>query len=417
MSDPVTNVEIEDVLASIRRLVTEGDRTRPTPNRLSERPARPAQENGASADSSRFVLTPALRVSTPKDEPVVTTNELAFRNHDSFRKRLSGVHDDRAPEAGEDAQAEEALADGALADDALVPEATVENEAANADASAPADVADELNASEDEALPVDDLPEEVAEAGAANTPDVVEDDVAEISPQDDEPDEAPMVLDAKPEPTASEVQQFMSRFAGFDPFSMVSDGPGETAQGAANAAQTASTETDANDADEQQTPDFGAEMHAEVEFTSGRVSLEAKIAALEAAVSGQTDEWEPDGSEVEQSQMEWTPTDTAGSRSRRTSEPEDAEIIEDTPAEAPFVDSDIDETDVDIAAAEEAAGDDEIEGYLDEIGEIDEESLRQLVADVVREELSGELGERITRNIRKLVRREISRALSISDLE
>lgn len=47
---------------------------------------------------------------------------------------------------------------------------------------------------------------------------------------------------------------------------------------------------------------------------------------------------------------------------------------------------------------------------------MDEESLRRLVSDTVREELQGPLGERITRNVRKLVRREIQRALAAQDL-
>ncbi|NAZ35746.1 hypothetical protein [Rubellimicrobium sp. CFH 75288] len=45
----------------------------------------------------------------------------------------------------------------------------------------------------------------------------------------------------------------------------------------------------------------------------------------------------------------------------------------------------------------------------------DREMLRALVAEVLREELQGELGERITRNVRKLVRREILRALAVGD--
>ncbi len=45
-----------------------------------------------------------------------------------------------------------------------------------------------------------------------------------------------------------------------------------------------------------------------------------------------------------------------------------------------------------------------------------EEELRKLVASLMREELQGELGERITRNVRKLVRREIKRALDARDL-
>ncbi|MGB7268259.1 MAG: hypothetical protein WBC90_01920, partial [Albidovulum sp.] len=43
--------------------------------------------------------------------------------------------------------------------------------------------------------------------------------------------------------------------------------------------------------------------------------------------------------------------------------------------------------------------------------DIDLEALRDVVAEVIREELRGTLGERITRNLRLLVRREIARAL------
>ena len=43
---------------------------------------------------------------------------------------------------------------------------------------------------------------------------------------------------------------------------------------------------------------------------------------------------------------------------------------------------------------------------------IDEEALRDLIAQVVREELQGVLGQRITRNVRKMVRREIRLALA-----
>ncbi|MEN8896050.1 MAG: hypothetical protein ABF248_08175, partial [Yoonia sp.] len=45
-------------------------------------------------------------------------------------------------------------------------------------------------------------------------------------------------------------------------------------------------------------------------------------------------------------------------------------------------------------------------------GAIDQDALRAMVQEVVRQELQGEMGERITRNVRKLVRREINAALS-----
>ncbi len=43
--------------------------------------------------------------------------------------------------------------------------------------------------------------------------------------------------------------------------------------------------------------------------------------------------------------------------------------------------------------------------------------LRQLIVDVVRDELRGELGERITRNVRKMVRREVLRALQTQGVD
>jgi hypothetical protein len=42
---------------------------------------------------------------------------------------------------------------------------------------------------------------------------------------------------------------------------------------------------------------------------------------------------------------------------------------------------------------------------------LDEESLRDLINAIVREELQGELGERIGRNLRKLIRQEIAQLL------
>ena len=54
------------------------------------------------------------------------------------------------------------------------------------------------------------------------------------------------------------------------------------------------------------------------------------------------------------------------------------------------------------------------EAVEEEVAEavLDEDMLRDLVGEIVRQELQGPLGERITRNVRKLVRREINRALS-----
>ena len=46
-----------------------------------------------------------------------------------------------------------------------------------------------------------------------------------------------------------------------------------------------------------------------------------------------------------------------------------------------------------------------------------EQILRELVRDLIRAELQGDLGEKITRNIRKLVRAEIARAVAVQALD
>ena len=48
---------------------------------------------------------------------------------------------------------------------------------------------------------------------------------------------------------------------------------------------------------------------------------------------------------------------------------------------------------------------------------LDEQVLRNLVRELILEELQGTLGERITRNVRKLVRAEIARAISVHGIE
>ncbi len=67
--------------------------------------------------------------------------------------------------------------------------------------------------------------------------------------------------------------------------------------------------------------------------------------------------------------------------------------------------------------ADDADGD--VQSMFDPADEmvIDADALRDLVVDIIRQELQGVLGERITRNVRKLVRREIHRALESRDLQ
>ncbi|WP_290689647.1 MULTISPECIES: hypothetical protein [unclassified Haematobacter] len=60
---------------------------------------------------------------------------------------------------------------------------------------------------------------------------------------------------------------------------------------------------------------------------------------------------------------------------------------------------------------------DDIGLFADEKPELNDEHLRMLVAEILREELQGPLGERMTRNVRKLVRTEIRRALAGREFE
>jgi len=63
-----------------------------------------------------------------------------------------------------------------------------------------------------------------------------------------------------------------------------------------------------------------------------------------------------------------------------------------------------------VVGGERAAGRSD-EGEAAAAPILDEESLRTVINAIVREELQGELGERINRNLRKLVRQEISQFL------
>ncbi len=194
------------------------------------------------------------------------------------------------------------------------------------------------------------------------------------------------------------------------------------------------------------TPDVEAAAHV------SRLTLEQRIAELETAVGAQSYEWEPDGSEDLEAEIPrsmprafaepgarvlhfrvpqeddpaMSPSDQGHDHHDHI---DDAEVIEETPAAPtaaaiddfpPTQEAEIE----DMAAAEEVAADPDpsleeelaLAGYADE-DMMDEEALRELVAQVIREELQGAMGERITRNVRRLVRREVQRALTLREFE
>ncbi|WP_298847289.1 hypothetical protein [uncultured Ruegeria sp.] len=147
------------------------------------------------------------------------------------------------------------------------------------------------------------------------------------------------------------------------------------------------------------------------------ISLSAKIEALEAAIAQTEDQWEPDGDSADA--YSGTPTQSlpwnveeefAAAMSVGSAEVKAADNPEqgdDASFQAEFIRSSQtfdpvsgDEVDEDVATID-----------------MDEEALRDLISEVVRQELQGAMGERITRNVRKMVRREIARALAAKELE
>ena len=189
-----------------------------------------------------------------------------------------------------------------------------------------------------------------------------------------------------------------------------------------------------------------------------RASLLATIAELEAAVRDQPDDWEPDGTgtdtnldwaragfrgDVEVEDAEELPVQAApanasawprtlveaarryGSEEAAAAEPPVDPVEEEEPAPvlefrhhraeniARPDEDDVDFND-DLIGGPELGDDPEdmLDSYLAGAPLIDEDQLREMVRDIVRQELQGKLGERITRNVRKLVRREIHRALT-----
>ncbi|GAB4533283.1 MAG: hypothetical protein Tsb0024_02570 [Ruegeria sp.] len=161
------------------------------------------------------------------------------------------------------------------------------------------------------------------------------------------------------------------------------------------------------DADSDATGPLPDENQARPRDLAG--SLSAKIEALEAAIARTEDQWEPDGDsgdeyagtrtrrihwDVEAGARATTAAETERDESLQAMQPRTAaQFVRDRGTVEPA------ETDVEAAATMEV------------------EELKALIAQVVREELQGALGERITRNIRKLVRREINRALDARELE
>lgn len=146
----------------------------------------------------------------------------------------------------------------------------------------------------------------------------------------------------------------------------------------------------------------------ETDTPADREGLEATIAELEAAVTAQSDDWEPDEGEDFDARSSWAmsafETPIEDTVEAATAHLEKIGLPAATPAKEPK------EERVKVEPAPDTLAE------LTAAAGIDHEMLRTLIAATVHEELGGELGERITQNVRKLVRREINRVLAAHDL-
>ncbi|MFK7752752.1 MAG: hypothetical protein AB8B51_09390 [Sedimentitalea sp.] len=389
MSDPVTNVEIEDVLSSIRRLVTE--ETRGGLRKMVPEP---------EPEPERLVLTPALRVASTDVEPPEIVPEVA--EDDPWKTPGARLFDaardlpeEELPWYKKGLEQEQAasvaanLSEGEIADDidfvdipdssqvpldlglhAIADTATQVQEALASDVLHLADpqmVTDDAEFEEDEFEEDEFAEDEFAEDGTQDLSD-------ELAPDDVIPEleESQALEDLATDPALEE----------------------DAAEEPTDEARAEPANSTLEPVDEVTTETLSEPVEAEADvadYDHRAATLNAKIEALEAAIAETQDHWDPDGESED---------DYAG-----------------TPVETmAWQDHDAQN---EVAVDEVDAADDpsETEGLSVDEAILDEESLRELISDIVREELQGALGERITRNVRKLVRREIHRALTTQDLE
>ncbi len=475
MSKAVTNEEVEDVLSSIRRLVSEDKR--PLAGLRAAQPASVQQpdtitENAASglleeADADhapqaeisiaapsdvagRLVLTPALRVADepePAVEPEVSpeqerlTDPIAQQDQPDdgpldlgsvARETWTVDEDAREPGVDEatvaDAKAyrgpmvlfpaaQETVSDDAR-DAAMEALDALVHEAIEADATATTAQDDEPledgDYSDEDYWTDDETDEEPTDAktayvGMKSASAYVWDEEDFLSDRIDPSGRADDMVQENREPGNADKTELNS-----DEIEALADDATE-----AFGEEAAAIEAQGNDTIEA----FEQESDVRETVSSDRSSLRsasvtqmpltAKIAALEAAIGKIATGWEPDGDERDElavpdaPAMAWEDDVDLDAKGvpfvKKTAAPEES-----APEEKDTSAADAQQSD----AAQQAGTGFGVDDQL-----MDEEALRDLVAEIVRSELQGALGERITRNVRKLVRREIHRALTAHEME
>jgi hypothetical protein len=365
MSEPVSKAEIEDVLSSIRRLVSEN--------------TGPIRRDGeVTAAAEKLVLTPAFRVHEAEpaaEAEAETASEVGAATEAVPAKEAEGGESPQAEAQDDGVEAESVTPEAAVAEvveaqDNLEPE-TAEPEASEPEA---APVLDEgALAPEDEVMP-----SEASESAVADPMTLKPAEARPLSPL---------------EQRIAELETVVAQSAAeFEPDGSEDD---ENPEGFVYPRQIR-PEPDKVEPD----PETGAQDAAE--------TMRAASEPVEAEM--------PPREEPEQaSEAEATLADDAGEPRHQPDAPEAAQDWEDVAASAQTAAAEDWE---DVAPQTTDAGSADAPEESDEADAvIDEDALREMVARMVRDELQGRVGERITHNVRRMVRREIARALSLQEFE
>jgi hypothetical protein len=372
MSDPAKSpAEIEDVLSSIRRLVSEHQAAAPVP------PA-PVQSPAAAVED-KLVLTPSFRVTEP-DDPWVPVRKSP----------------DPLPEAAPDKSPPDTAPTSFSPQDRLANWGDVADTPLD-DTSADAGI--DVEAAQDPGA-VDFYAEPPSGSG----------DVQAAGLHDADPDSADLDDMARMDGVARSAVRDYEPEVGDD------DWPGQGADDALRHLVAARTvHVDARHQPRPPAPD--SEPDAGADPVAALPEAEQPDMATRSHFSsppkrGADEDVTPAPPIVEDS-ASWTETPSdlsgAGAAAGQDMAPDDA-LQEAPPAQTaePFAADDIDDLGEDPSPFTFPDND---EGILDE------DTLREIIVDVVRQELQGVLGQRITRNVRKMVRREIRIALAAEDLE
>ena len=382
MSDPVSNHDIEDVLSSIRRLVAQGDPRRPTPVANAPTPLRseePAKEEVSAppAPTDRLVLTPAFRVSVPTEEvqaaqpdPVATDMRSVDAVAQTEESDAPDTQDDQPIPASVQSSSERASLEATIAQlEAAVSRRTDEWEPDGSEVAGLAGLHAAFASRQSEAPTT--VEEETKDAEATLNA-VVADHISDVVAEE-------IAVAFPPLADADAAQEIEDTVVHLKPDLHIAK---ETPAPVTLSVVTPDPVQDDEAISDTDTP---APEVAEVEVVEPPIPF-ADPSVLDAP--------------------------TFRHAFREVYDPV-AEATADAAEAAPDA-ADLygDELTPDPAEASTAVAEPASANAL-----VDPDMLRDMVGHMIREELQGEMGERITRNVRKLVRREINRVLSAQEFD